>query len=86
VRVSLQVLSTALFLILTMVKETYEVCTLVADLASIPRSDYKRVTSDTGVHYYEVDFSIRATMVDDILKFELFRRRKSYGEVTARFE
>lgn len=61
-------------------------CTLSADLSRIPLSRFTRVTSEKGVHYYDVRFQIRATMVDDVLKFELVHKDKTYGEVTAKFE
>jgi hypothetical protein len=47
---------------------------------------YPQDTDENGVRYYRVTFTVKATMVNDVLKFELFYKGLSYGEVTARFE
>lgn len=61
-------------------------CTLQADLTRIPTSQLPQVSDSLGARFYHVIFDIKATMVDDVLKFELAHNGKIYGEVTTKFE
>lgn len=61
-------------------------CKLSADLSMIPVSSWPVVTSDKGKEYYRMSVSIKVTILDDVLKFELMHNGKSYGEVKTEYK
>ncbi|KAF8243913.1 actin-like ATPase domain-containing protein [Wilcoxina mikolae CBS 423.85] len=62
-----------------------KLCILPADLSHISHGRFKRKTNSRGVRYYSVDYEIRMTLVDEVLKFELLFEGVVCGEVRARF-
>lgn len=66
--------------------EAYNVCKLSADLTIIPESSWPVVTSEKGKEYFKMSFSIKVTILDDMLKFELMHEGKSYGEVKTEYK
>lgn len=61
--------------------EAYHVCTLSADLSSVPAWKWEVVVGQAGVEYYRLEFLINLTIENEVLKFELIHGGKSYGEV-----
>ncbi|KAF8541135.1 hypothetical protein BDD12DRAFT_830367 [Trichophaea hybrida] len=62
-----------------------KLCILPADLSHISHEHFRRKTNSRGVRYYCVDYQIKMTLVDEVLKFEYLFEGVIYGEVRARF-
>lgn len=59
---------------------------MVTDLSKVPRKSIPVVRGRDGLQYYRLDCTIRMTMEDDVLKFELIYHGKGYGKVEPKFE
>lgn len=68
------------------VSDVYRICTLKADLSGIDSSKFNHITSDDGNSYYCIEYDLRMTLEDEMLRFELIFEKKSYGHVTAEFD
>lgn len=61
-------------------------CKLKADVSQVPTSEFPKRRDEDGNSFYRVRFALRATILDDVLKFELIYKGKAYDEVTAKYE
>lgn len=66
--------------------DDYKVCKLVSDLSLAPRSAVPVVKGRDGLKYYRVGFTVRMTIEDDVLKFELLYWGTWYVMVDPKFE
>ncbi|KAA8913169.1 hypothetical protein FN846DRAFT_916415 [Sphaerosporella brunnea] len=64
----------------------YSVCSVEADLSSIPRNKFRKMRNSSGDDYYEVHFTVCMSLTSDVLKFEVLFEGKPHGIATARFE
>jgi hypothetical protein len=78
--------SGCLLIVYGVVSDVYRICTLKADLSGIDSSKFNHITSDDGNSYYCIEYDLRMTLEDEMLRFELIFEKKSYGHVTAEFD
>lgn len=59
---------------------------LRSDLSGIPTSKFPIRTNSMGEQYYRVEYELRLSLVDEVMRFELTIDNEVCGIVTARFE
>ncbi|KAI5812785.1 hypothetical protein BZA77DRAFT_323306 [Pyronema omphalodes] len=64
----------------------YRICTLTSNLHGISHKKFRKHVNSMGAEYYRIDFQLKMSLIDEVLKFELIFDGQSKGEVTAKFE
>lgn len=64
----------------------YKVGTFTADLRRISVKNFPQVIDEKGDHFYKVGYSIKSSIVNDLLKFELIFDGRNYGETQLEFD
>lgn len=59
---------------------------LRSDLSGIPTSKFPIRTNSMGEQYYRVEYELRLSLIDEVMRFELTIDNEVCGIVTARFE
>lgn len=63
----------------------YKVCTLRADLATLPRALFERQWNSFGQEFFNIPFTIRITLDGEVLYFELLFDGVRHGDVVAEY-
>jgi hypothetical protein len=51
----------------------------------VKRKRFQKITNSSGQEFYQVPFSLRASVINEVLNFELLFEGKSYGSAVTKF-
>jgi len=63
----------------------YKVCTLRANLSSLPRWRFTKQRNSFGQEFYNIPFHLKMTLVGEVLYFELLFEGARCGDVVAEY-